>query len=60
MLLARLICSESDCPEAFEARARTLAELESLACDCGCSLQVLWVDADSGAEAELELEPLAA
>lgn len=60
MLVARLICSDGDCPDAFEARAPTLAELEALACDCGCALQVLWVDADGDDEAALDLVPLAA
>ncbi len=39
--MARLICSDEECTEVFEARAVTLAELEALACDCGCALQVI-------------------
>jgi hypothetical protein len=50
MLVARLICSDEACPEAFEARAATLAELDALACACGCALQVLgWPDAEDDA-----------
>jgi hypothetical protein len=46
MLVARLICSDPACAERFEAEAATLEELDALACDCGCALQVLgWPDA---------------
>jgi len=38
--LAFLICSDDDCSERFEARG-TLAELETLACDCGCGLHLI-------------------
>jgi hypothetical protein len=37
---ALLICSDEDCTELFEAYG-TLEELETLACDCGCSLEIL-------------------
>jgi hypothetical protein len=37
---AVLICSDEECTERFEAQG-TLAELESLACDCGCAMHVL-------------------
>ena len=40
MLLAALICCDDDCTEVFEAYG-TLEELETLACDCGCALQVI-------------------
>ena len=43
MLVARLLCSDPACAEPFEARARTLAELATLACDCGWGLEVLAV-----------------
>jgi hypothetical protein len=38
--MALLICSDEDCTELFEAHG-TLEELEALACDCGCSLEIL-------------------
>ncbi len=41
MFVARLLCSDPACAEPFEAHARTLAELATLACDCGCGLEVL-------------------
>jgi hypothetical protein len=45
MFVARLICSDPTCAEPVEAVALTLEELEALACDCGCALQMLgWPD----------------
>ena len=43
MFHAMLICTDDDCDETFEAWG-TLEELEALACDCGCTLQVLTLD----------------
>ena len=40
MFCAALICCDDDCTEVFEAYG-TLEELEALACDCGCALQVI-------------------
>ena len=40
MVRARLVCSDEDCEEVFEALG-PLEEVEALACECGCSLQVL-------------------
>jgi dihydroorotase len=40
MFRALLICGESDCAEVFEAYG-PLEELEALACDCGCSFELL-------------------
>jgi hypothetical protein len=40
VLIARLICSEPACAAAYDAEAAGLAELETLACDCGCGLWV--------------------
>ena len=40
MVRARLLCSGEDCAEVFEAYG-SLAELEALACDCGCALVLL-------------------
>jgi hypothetical protein len=56
MFHAMLICSDDDCDETFEAWG-TLAELEALACDCGCALQVLTLDEceDDGSPLELQL-----
>ena len=55
---ALLICSDEECTDVFVAYG-TLEELESLACDCGCGLQIVgWPD-EAGHEArELELLPL--
>jgi len=45
MFIARLICTDVDCAFAEEAEVGTLAELEALACDCGCTLDVIgWPD----------------
>lgn len=51
---AVLICSDDDCTERFVARG-TLAELEALACECGCGLEVVgWPDGVPGADARLD------
>jgi hypothetical protein len=42
MFHAVLICSENECTEVFEAYG-SLEELEALACDCGCALEILSV-----------------
>jgi hypothetical protein len=42
MVHALLICSDDDCDSELET-AGTLKELESLACDCGCALQLIAV-----------------
>jgi hypothetical protein len=55
MFHATLICTDDDCDETFEAWG-TLEELESLACDCGCTLQVLTLDECGGEDARLELQ----
>jgi hypothetical protein len=52
---ARLICSDGDCDEAFDAWG-TLDELQALACDCGCALEILALSEAAG-ELRLELEP---
>lgn len=46
MFRARLICSDDDCTEEFEAYG-SLEELQALACDCGCSLELIAVDEDT-------------
>jgi hypothetical protein len=50
-----LICSDGDCAETFEAWG-SLEELEALACDCGCTLEVLSLDECEGQDGALELQ----
>jgi hypothetical protein len=50
--MARLICSDPECAEELSAEARTLRELEALACDCGCGLAIVGFP-DRVEEAEL-------
>jgi hypothetical protein len=40
MFRALLLCADGECAEVFEAYG-SLEELEALACDCGCSLELL-------------------
>ena len=54
---ALLICSDDECTETFEAWG-TLEELEALACDCGCALQILTLGGCEEASGELELQPV--
>jgi hypothetical protein len=46
--VARLICSDTACAQEAAAEARTIRELESLICDCGCALAIIgwpdWID----------------
>jgi hypothetical protein len=42
MLYALMICSDEDCIDELEASG-SLEELESAACDCGCTMQVVSV-----------------
>ena len=45
MYSARLVCSDEACAEEVTLEAATLAELETLICDCGCALEVIgWPD----------------
>ena len=37
---ALLICSDEACAEELEAYGTRLEELEALACECGCAMQV--------------------
>lgn len=51
MFVARLICSDDDCPERCEIEASTIAELASLACECGCAFEIIgWPIAVQAAE----------
>jgi hypothetical protein len=47
MLYALLVCSDDDCTDTFEAWG-TLEELEALACECGCALQLISVSEVDG------------
>ena len=45
MYMARLVCSDEACAEEVTLEAATLAELETLICDCGCALEMIgWPD----------------
>ena len=55
---ALLICSDENCAELFEAYG-TLEDLEALACDCGCSLEILTLDEAEGEEQGFDLARVA-
>jgi hypothetical protein len=55
MFHAMLICSDGDCAEAFEAWG-SLEELEALACDCGCTLEILTLGECDEDDARVELQ----
>jgi hypothetical protein len=45
MYIARLVCSDAGCAGEALAEARTLEELDSFVCDCGCALAIVgWPD----------------
>jgi hypothetical protein len=45
VLIARLICSDPECAARVTEEAATLRELETLACECGCALEIIgWPD----------------
>ena len=46
MFRALLLCADAGCAEVFEAYG-SLEELEAVACDCGCSLELLEIS-DAG------------
>ncbi|MDQ3631679.1 MAG: hypothetical protein M3417_10515 [Actinomycetota bacterium] len=48
LFLARLICSDVDCAEHAEEIVSSLAALDALACDCGCTFELLAVSLDAG------------
>jgi hypothetical protein len=60
MYLARLICSDGDCAERIVAEADDVLDLVSMACECGCTFEVLglpdWID-DGEAATIVELRP---
>ena len=41
MYVARLVCSDAECAEEHDFEVATLAELDLLACECGCALEVI-------------------
>jgi hypothetical protein len=43
MLYAILICSDPECADEVEVHGEPV-DLEQLACDCGCTLQVISID----------------
>jgi hypothetical protein len=43
VLHALLICSDEACAEELEAYGTRLEELEALACECGCAMQIIAV-----------------
>jgi hypothetical protein len=43
ILHARLICSDEACAEEIEAYGTRLEEVEALACECGCAMQIIAV-----------------
>jgi hypothetical protein len=58
MFMALLVCSDEGCAELFEAYG-TLEELEALACDCGCSLEILTLHDVDGEEQGFDLARVA-
>ncbi len=48
MFVARLTCSDAACAAEVTAQGRTIGELDTLVCECGCALAVIgwpeWVD----------------
>jgi hypothetical protein len=54
---ALIICSDPGCDEAFEAWG-TLEELEALACDCGCALEILNLSEAGEDPAGVQLVPV--
>jgi len=55
MLLALLICSDDDCDAVYEAWG-DLDELEALACDCGCTLQLISFENTDAPADDFELQ----
>ncbi len=45
LFLARLLCSDPDCAERIEEHVADLAELDRLACECGCTYELIAVSA---------------
>lgn len=47
LFLARLICSDVECVERAEERVASLSGLDALACDCGCTFELLAVSLEA-------------
>ncbi len=47
LLLARLICSDDLCADVREESVGSLEELDALACECGCTWELLAVSLDA-------------
>ena len=41
MYTAILVCSDAECADEITVETPTLAELETLICECGCALAVV-------------------
>lgn len=54
MFRALLTCSDEDCADLFEAYG-SLEELQALACDCGCALEILRLEEVDGEPRGFEL-----
>ncbi len=48
LFVARLICSDEECAELADEVVTSLAELDALACDCGCTWELVAVSLDAG------------
>jgi hypothetical protein len=60
MVHVRLVCSDPDCADVFEAFG-PLEEVEALVCKCGCALQVIgWLGEHRGDDRFVALLPIAA
>ena len=55
MFLVELVCSDEACQFTVEAEGE-LAELEAIACDCGCCLQIVAISAAEPVELRAPLE----
>ena len=45
--LVRLLCTDPECAERVEELVVDLEELDALACDCGCTWEILAVSLDA-------------
>ncbi len=55
LLLARLTCSDEACAERAEKTVGSLAELDALACACGCTWELLAVSLEADGESRAPL-----
>jgi hypothetical protein len=54
MVYALLVCSETECTDEFEAFG-TLEDVDALACECGCALQLISVSDTEPARPDTDL-----